>query len=176
MTADLVETWERFRYILKLYNADVLLNPPCTTEQIQEMNQKVGVDFPSTLKSLLTLNNGQHIGIKKGIFKSVSGWDVYEKHVFLSLEEIWAAYKSFINNKILVEEFGKSEIPFAVSPVQFSQMQYKEAFCINSATGTVSLIWTQYIDPMNPPEWQVEKFKRAESLIEFIEKQIELYR
>ena len=37
------------------------------------------------------LNNGQRIddeGIKKGIFKSVSGWDVYQRHVFLSLEEI----------------------------------------------------------------------------------------
>ena len=39
-----------------------------------------------------------------------------------------------------------------------------------------SLIWTQHIDPMSPPEWQVKKFMRAKSLTEFIEKQIELYR
>lgn len=182
MMADIVEAWERFKSVLKLYGkAHLFLNPPCSAERIQEVERKLNFEFPSTLKYLLAINNGQRIddeGIKKGIFKSVSGWDVYERHVFLSLEEIRKAYKSFIDDKVLVEEFGANEIPFAIAvcPVPFNQTQYKEAFCINSSTGAVSLIWTQHIDPTTPPEWQVEKFKRAESLIEFIEGQIELYR
>jgi len=181
MTTDIIKTWERFTGVLKIYKAHLLLNPPCAAEQIQELGKKFDLDFPSPLKSLLALNNGQRIddeGIKKGVFKSVSGWDVYERHIFLSLEEIKKAYKSFIDDEVLVEEFGKDEIPFAiaVSPIAYSQIQYKEAFCINSSTGIVSLIWTQHIDFMNPPEWQVAKFKRAESLMEFIERQTELYR
>jgi hypothetical protein len=181
MTTDIVKAWEQFTGALKMYNAHLLLNPPCATEQILEVDKIIDVDFPSSLKSLLLLNNGQRMddeGIKKGIFKSVSGWDVYLRHIFLSLEEIKKAYKSFIDDEVLLEEFGANEIPFAiaVSPVAYSHMQYREAFCINSSTGIVSLIWTQYIDPMNPPEWQVWKFKRAESLTEFIEKQTELYR
>jgi hypothetical protein len=181
MSTNIVETWERFTHALKIYNAHLLLNPPCAAEQIQEVDKEFALDFPSPLKSLLALNDGQRIddeGVKKGIFKSVSGWNVYERHIFLSCEEIKKAYKSFIDDEILVEEFGTNEIPFAiaVSPIPYSHIQYKEAFCINSSTGAISLIWTQYIDVMNPPEWQVAKFRRADSLIEFIERQIELYR
>jgi hypothetical protein len=181
MSTDIVKAWEQFTHVLKIYNAHLLLNPPYTAEQFQEVDRNFNFDFPSPLKSLLALNDGQRIddeGIKKGVFKSVSGWNVYERHIFLSLEEIKKAYKSFIGDEVLVEEFGTNEIPFAiaVSPVPYSHIQYKEAFCINSSTGAISLIWTQYIDPMNPPEWQVAKFRRAESLIEFIEKQTELYR
>jgi hypothetical protein len=180
MSTDLVNAWERFTHVLKIYNAHLLLNPPCTAEHIQEVDRKFNFDFPSPLKSLLALNDGQQIddeGIKKGVFKSVSGWNVYQRHVFLSGEEIRKAYESFINDEALVEEFGKKEIPFAIapSPIPYSQIQYREAFCVNSSTGIVSLIWTQHIDPMDPPEWQIAKFKRAESLTEFIEKQIEYY-
>jgi hypothetical protein len=124
----------------------------------------------------LALNNGQKSGAEpseNGIFKSVSGWDVYERQVFLGIGGIAKAYKTFVEDEVLVDEFGTSEIPFAVAG---DSSEYKEAFCINRSSQAVSLIWTQYFDPSNPPEWQVYRFERAKSLTEFIEKQIELYR
>jgi len=182
MSANLVETWEQYKSVLKLYgNALALLNPPCSTLQLSKAEKRLHFALPPSLKTLLALNNGQQLvdqATPQGIFKSVSGWDVYERHVFVGLEGICEAYESFISDKVLVEEFGVREIPFAiaVSPVPFRPTHYQEAFCINSATGIVSLIWTQHVDPLNPPEWQVAKFRRAESLAEFIGKQIELYR
>jgi hypothetical protein len=182
MSTEIVETWKRFIDVLKLYsNAHLLLNSPASTDEIQNVEGEINLELPSTLKSLLALNNGQLIddeGMMKGIFKSISGWDIYERHVFLSVRGISNAYKSLIDNKVLVEEFGIHEVPFAVALrlTPYSQIQYKEAFCINSLTGIVSLIWTQPIDPINPPEWQIAKFRRAGSLKEFIERQIELYK
>jgi hypothetical protein len=176
MTTDLVETWGQFSEVLKRYGkAYSLLNLPYSVEQIQAVEKKFNFELPGTLKSLLALNNGQQVGDednKSGIFKSVSGWNVYERHVFLGIEAIKTAYATFIQDPILVAEFGANEIPFAVAG---SPTQFREAFCIHAKTGKVSLIWTQYVDPFNPPEWQVQKFKRGESLIQFIEKQIELY-
>lgn len=181
MSANLVETWEQFRSVLNLYsNIETLLNPPCSPAQMSEAEGRLNFTLPQPLKTLLALNNGQRVDDKKtvkGIFKSLSGWDVYERHVFLGLDEIGQAYKAFVDDQVLVAEFGTSEIPFAIAvfPVPFKQTPYKEAFCINSSTGLVSLIWTQHIDPMNPSEWQVARFRRAASLAEFIEKQIVFY-
>jgi hypothetical protein len=203
MAKDIVEVWDQFINVLKLYcDAPSLLNPPCSTQNILEVEGKLDFELPYMLKTLLTLNNGQRIdrevvmktsrwqkvanmigyhakepsankGNAQGIFKSISGWDVYDRHIYLGLEGIQTAYKTFIDDDVLVAEFGTNEIPFAVAG---SAEKYREAFCINYVTGIVSLIWTLYYDPFNPPEWQIEKFIQAESLAEFIEKQITLYR
>ena len=174
---DLIELWEQFKGVLERYgNARSLLNPPCSAERILQVENKFNFELPGPLKTLLALNNGQQVGnegSKNGIFKSISGWDVYERHVFLGIEELETAYETFMNDNVLTAEFGINEIPFAVAG---NSTSYREAFCINALTGKVSLIWTQYIDPFNPPEWQVQKFMRAESLMKFIEKQIDLYR
>ena len=177
MTADFVERWEHFRGVLKPYDrAGFLFNPPCPADKIQHAEQKIHFELPSLLQTLLALNNGQQAGSedsKDGIFKSISGWNVYERHIFLGIEAIETAYETFTADEVLLAEFGPSEIPFAVAG---TPARYREAFCIHALTGRVSLIWTQYPDPFNPPEWQVQKFERAESLTRFIEKQIELYR
>lgn len=177
MATDIVETWIQFRQVLKLYGEKhLILNTPCSTEQIREVETRLGFELPSSLKMLLVINNGQRVNddeVKTGIFKSISGWDVYERHIFLSISDIEIAYRTFIEDSVLRSEFGISEIPFAVAG---SPTRYREAFCINRSTGVVSLIWTEYADPFIPAEWQVRKFTRAESLAEFIQKQIELYR
>ncbi|MCX7852286.1 MAG: SMI1/KNR4 family protein [Caldilineales bacterium] len=176
MAADLAEAWERFRQALKLYGeACWVLNPPCSTEEVHEVETRLGFELPPSLKALLAINNGQRIDndrIKMGIFKSVSGWDVYERHVFLGIRDIEIAYRTFIDNTVLRSEFGVNEIPFAIAG---NPTSYKEAFCINRSTGVVSLIWTDHVDLFNPAEWQVKKFTRARSLAEFVQKQIELY-
>jgi len=177
MTTDIIEIWEQFRGVLKLYgDAFLLLNPPCSHSQIHEFEKLYNLPLPDMLQTLLGLNNGQIInqeGSKKGVFKSISGWNTYERHVFLSITEIKTAYETFIGDQVLLTEFGDREIPFAVAG---APSRYREAFCIDQLTGKVSLIWTQYVDPLNPPEWQVQKFKRGDSVTQFIEKQIELYR
>jgi hypothetical protein len=176
MTTQVVEVWEQFQSILNRYGRVYsYLNPPCSPDQILAAESLNNIAFPEALISLLCLNNGQQIGnesFKLGIFKSFSGWDAYKRHLFLGVDEIGTAYQTFISDPVLLSEFGTNEIPFAVagSPTQFS-----EAFCIHSLTGAVSLIWTEYVDPFNPPEWQVQKFHRAETLTKFIAKQIELY-
>jgi len=176
VTAPMVEAWERFKDILECYcNALSLLNPPCSAEHIQKIENRFNLELPHTLKILLTLNNGQLVddrGAKSGLFKSISGWDIYERHIFLDIEGIGTAYNTFIDNKLLTDEFGVNEIPFAVAG---SPKHYREAFCINCSTQAVSLIKTAVWDPWMPPEWQVHKLNRAESLMEFIEKQIGLY-
>lgn len=176
-TEPMVEAWEQFKGALECYgNALSLLKPPCSVEHIQKAESRFNLGLPNTLKKLLTLNNGQLVddrGAKSGLFKSVSGWDVYERHIFLDIEGIETAYKTFIDDKLLTDEFGLNEIPFAVAG---SPKHYREAFCINCSTHAVSLIRTEVFDPFSPPEWQVWKFNRAETLMEFIEKQIELYR
>ena len=177
MISDLTQTWTQFQEVLKRFgNAYSLLNPPCAPSSLSKFDDRFPIQLPEPLKTLLAINNGQEVageGQKNGIFKSVSGWDVYERHVFLPIEGIETAYKVFVQDTVLLAEFGRSEIPFAVAG---TPSQYSEAFCIDAATGAVSLLWTAYRDPFNPPEWQVERFKRADSLASFIEKQIELYR
>lgn len=177
MAPGIAESWGKFRQVLQLYReVQLVLNPPCSTEQIREVETQLGFEIPSALKVLLAINNGQRVnddGVKEGIFKSLSGWDVYERHIFLGVEDIQIAYTTFVDDPVLRSEFGISEIPFAISG---SPSGYREAFCIHRSTGVVSLIWTEYSDPFNFAKWQVEKFTRAESLAEFILKQIALYR
>ncbi len=177
MAPDIAESWEQFRQVLEVYgDVHLVLNPPCSTGQIREVETRLGFELPPSLKALLAINNGQRVNsnrVKKGIFKSVSGWDVYERHIFLGIREIETAYRTFIGDSVLRSEFGVSEIPFAVAG---SPREYREAFCLNRSTGVVSLIWTEHADPFNPAEWQAKKFTRAEFLAEFIQKQIEFYR
>lgn len=175
MASDVAEAWKQFQKVLELYSAHVVLNPPCSAEQIREVEARLGFKFPASLEALLAINNGQRANgneVKKGIFKSISGWDAYERHIFLGICDIEAAYRTFIDDSVLRSEFGDSEIPFAVAG---NPTGYREAFCINRSTGVVSLLWTDYPDPHHPAEWQVQKFTRAKSLAEFIQKQIELY-
>ena len=176
MITDLTQTWTHFQEVIKRYGkASSLLNPPCAPSSLSEFDDRFPIRLPELLKTLLAINNGQEVtgeGRKNGIFKSVSGWDVYKRHVFLTIEGIETAYKVFIEDTVLLAEFGGSEIPFAVAGIPG---QYSEAFCIDALTGAVSLIWTEISDPFNPPEWQVQKFHRADSLQAFIEQQIELY-
>lgn len=176
MASQLQDVWRQFKTILTGYNQEEsTLNPPCSIVSIRQAESRLGFELPDPLKEILFENNGQRLageGVKNSIFKSISGWNLYERHVFLGIEAIETAYQTFIADKILFAEFGTGEIPFAVAG---NPAHFREAFCIDHSTHTVSLIWTQFPDPFNPPEWQVQKFNRAESLAGFIEKQIELY-
>jgi len=176
MKPDITQTWTQFQEVLKrIGKANSLLNPPCAPQSPRAFEDRFSIQLPEPLKTLLAINNGQVVtgdGSKNGIFKSVSGWDVYERHIFLGIEGIAIAYQVFTSDSLLLAEFGSHEIPFAVAG---SPSRYREAFCVHAVTGAVSLIWTEISDPFNPPEWQVQRFRRSDSLAEFIEKQIEFY-
>jgi hypothetical protein len=165
-------SWQEFKNVLRLYgNAASCLNLPCPSDKIAAVELALGMKLPLDLVEILKLNDGQTLE-RKGIFKSVSGWDLYRRHIFLDIDSIAIAYETFIQDNVLLQEFGDKEIPFAVSN-QLSS--YDEVFSINRDTQRVSLIWTQYIDPFNPPEWQVGKFVRGENLVEFLKQQSKFY-
>lgn len=158
--------------MLRVYPSGLTsLNAPCTPPDRAHAEMALGFALPAPLQTLLDLNNGQQPN-SEGLFKSVSGWDVYRRHVFLDALGIARAYQTFVADAVLLDEFGRDEIPFALCK---HLTAYDEVFTIHRHTLAVSLIWTEYIDPYNPPEWQVRKFARAETLCDFILLQHHLY-
>ena len=168
---DLIAAWEELRGVLKLYSkALASLNPPCPADTIRKVEQNLTFDLPEPLRTLLKLNNGQTPD-SPGIFKSISGWNLYSRHTFLDAESVIVAYKAFLRDENLREEFGDQEIPFSVAG---KPNHYKEIFSIHRQTGKVSLIWTLY-DPLLPSFWQTSRLARGNNLSEFLRRQIDLY-
>src|SRR5437764_6140975 len=111
---DLIAAWEELRGVLKLYpKALASLNPPCPADTIRKVEHDLTFDLPEPLRTLLKWNNGQTPD-STGIFKSVSGWNVYRRHTFLDAESVAIAYEAFLRDENLLEEFGDQEIPFSV--------------------------------------------------------------
>jgi hypothetical protein len=170
--SDVTEAWHAFCERIQVFpSAKNALNGPCAPETIQHVETALGFGMPDPLKQVLALNNGQRLD-SIGIFKSVSGWDLYRRHVILDALSIGQAYQNFVGDEILAQEYGHAEIPFAVSG---TPERYSEAFTIHRQSGAISLIWTEYPDPFNPPKWQVWKFPRAENLAEFLWMQTRFY-
>lgn len=168
----LIDAWTRFCEILRGYGKAVsTLNPPCPAEMILAVEQRLQFDLPSSLKALLRLSNGQRLD-QDGIFKSVSGWNVYRRQVFLDVESIPTAYERFLRDEVLVDEFGTDEIPFAVAGTPES---HPEVFTIHRESQVVSLIWSDYRDPLMPAAWQVTRAPRGADLAEFLHRQIALF-
>lgn len=165
---DLILAWEDFRGVLKLYGKALsTLNAPCPPGTLRDVERDLRFELPESLAALLKLNNGQTPG-SAGIFKSVSGWDVYCRNTFLDAEGIAIAYKAFVQDEDLLAQFGDQEIPFAASD--------REIFSVHRENGTVGLIWTEVSDPFLPPEWQLWRFDRGKNLAEFFRRQVVLYR
>jgi hypothetical protein len=172
-TAVLVKAWREFEGRLKIYgNALSALNSPCSGEAIAELEERLKFRFPRSLGELLRLANGQKLD-RPGVFKSISGWDRYMRHVFLDAASIATAYENFVGNEVLVAEFGSRQIPFSVAGTPDS---YRECFCVHAEQQTVSLIWADVNDPWLPPEWQVARYARGRDLAEFLDRQTALYR
>jgi cell wall assembly regulator SMI1 len=168
---DLTSAWEQFTAELKCYSrAFSSLNRPCSAERIRQAERDLGFELPQPLVRLLELSNGQQPDTVS-IFKSVSGWDAYHRHIFLDAESLVAVCRSFVENEILGKEFP-GEVPFAS---ESRSSCWGEVFTIHRETGNVSLIWTTY-DPLLPPDWQLNRFGRGETLADFLRRQVVLYR
>jgi hypothetical protein len=172
MTDRPAESWRRFVDTLKCFGDAVSIpNPPCPEETLRAVEQRLGFSLPSPLAEILRINNGQAFD-RPGIFKAVSYWNKYNRHVFLDAESIATAYETFARDELLMAEGWAGEIPFALfgNPESF-----KEVFSIQRSNGKVSLIWTAIYDPLMPWDWQVSKLPRGDDFSDFLAKQIGLY-
>ena len=170
--ADLAAAWERFCGRLRIYGKTLeSLNGPCSSAEMQAAEARLGFALPGPLRHLLTLNNGQRAGTV-GIFKSLSGWDIYKRHVFLSAEAVAGAYHDFVQDELLATEFGVEEIPFAVA----GKAACGSLCSVQAQTGAISLINTEVHDWTLPDEWQVVRKRWAPTLSLFLDDQTAQYR
>jgi hypothetical protein len=164
--------WERFCGRLRIYGKALeSLNGPCSSDEMQAAEARLGIALPGPLRHLLTLNNGQRAGTV-GIFKSLSGWDVYQRHVFLSAEAVAGAYHDFVQDELLATQFGVEEIPFAVA----GKADCGSLCSVQAQTGAVSLIDTEVHDWTLPDEWQLVRRRWAPTLSLFLDDQTAQYR
>lgn len=147
------------------------LNPPCATSNIEAAENDLGFALPKELTQLLVLNNGQKLEAE-GIFKNISGWDIYNKLKFLDCNSIVWAYKEILNDEDLLGEFGLDLIPFATKG---GKDFLGDTYAINIHTGEIFILWTEAADWTLPKEWQFGIFKRGDSLIDFIKLQTMLF-
>jgi hypothetical protein len=169
---DLKSAWQDFVRLIGGYGgAASSLNGPCPPETLRRVEDALGFELPGSLAELLGWNNGQKLD-RKGLFKSISGWDVYLRPVFLDAESIVTAYRRLIRDETLREELGEQEVPFAAANRPES---FFEVFSVNRQDQRVSLLWTCY-DPLMPPDWQISRFARGRDLTEFVRSQIRLYK
>jgi len=169
---DLASAWEQFTGVLKRYSkAFASLNEPCPSEKIRQAERDLGFELPELLVRLLELSDGQKPDTP-GIFKSISGWDRYRRHIFLDVDSIVAVYRHYVEDEQLMAQFP-GEVPFAAEK---RSSCWDEVFAIHRETRKVSLIWTSAADPTLPPEWQFHLFGRGETLADFLRWQVTLYR
>jgi hypothetical protein len=171
---DLRDAWASLADVLGLYDDAVsYLNGPCSPEALREAELVLGFPMPEQLAELLKLHNGQRIEkYGKPIFKSPLRAPLYRRQSFLDAQSIAEAYRAFIEDELLMQELGDREVPFASYRISITQ---GEVFTVNRDSGKVSLIRTETYDPFNPPEWQVWRLDRGDSLAEFLRQQRMLY-
>jgi hypothetical protein len=172
----LENTWSLFKDTIKVFPQLANdLNRGCQQSDITAIGKKMGTVLPDALKRLYVLNNGQR-GEADGIFKAVSGYSKFSKVFFLPLDKILAVWQYLRADKP-IDVFRPNDIPFAADRCVTQQNIHSmdDVFCMDSETGEVFLLWTAFPDPFLPPDWQTNRIKQAENLIDFLHKQIGLY-
>ena len=147
------------------------LNSPGSITGIQDAEKKLGFLLPTELTELLVLNNGQ-IFNREGVFKNITGWNVYNKLKFLDVQSVVWAYKEILNDTDLVSTFGISLIPFAT---EGGNAFLGDTYTINKCTNEIFTLRTTAVDWTLPKDWQLSAFKRADNLVDFLKLQVMLY-
>jgi hypothetical protein len=169
---DVIPAWEQFRSRLRIYGKALdSLDGPATAQQLLQAEADVGFALPSSLRDLLSLSNGQASGTP-GLFKSLSGWDRYLRHLFLGAAGIADAYRALVADEPCRRLLGEEEIPFAVHGHASSGY----VCSVHRGTGAVSLLKTVAHDWTLPDDWQIERKAWAPSLAAFLLDQVALYR
>lgn len=149
MKNDLKIEWEKFiKHKLECFN------PPVTEEILSNIDNKLGFKIPDDLKNLYKINNGQRENLEKGVFKNVSGENLYSRVRFLKVQDLINSFKLITSDDELKEEFKDEFLPFAI--------EHKESlgncYAISLKTNKIYILWTDYLDPFNPPAWQIWAF------------------
>ena len=142
-------------------------NPPAGEAIISKTEAALGFAIPEGLKDVYRLSNGQLKMKATGVFKNVSGADVYTHVRFLSVEELPRAWNMIISDKEISEEFNNEFLPFALE----KEKTLGYCFGISLKTGGIYMLWTDCTDYFTPVSWQLWRIFRANSMLEFIQLQ-----
>ena len=162
MNTPLELAWEVFTTFKKEH-----LHLPATETQLAEVEQKLGFKLPEDLKSLYRLANGQRDRQDLGVFKNVSGANVYSRVWFIEVEQLPEYYQLLCAQEELLTEFGTDYLPFAVEGESYLGYCY----AISLSKGSIHILWTDFPDPFLPIEWQLFAIKRGHNMLDFINHQ-----
>lgn len=162
MQKELEIAWEQFARLKELQ-----LNPPATEEDIQKVEVELGFALPDGLRNLYLLADGQRDRQDLGVFKNVSGANVYSRVWFVAVDELSEYYDLLVSDQELKAEFGEDYLPFAVEGEEYLGYCY----AISIKDGTIHILWTDFPDPFLPVEWQLNVIKRGENMLDFIQHQ-----
>lgn len=147
------------------------LNGPCIHAEIVNAERELNLLFPEDLKIIYLNNNGQS-GIETGVFKALSGYDVYKRPKLLSLRSMINMHNAFLKNSDFGAYFKNTYIPFACDDENYPD----NVFCVDSECGAVYLLWVSAPDWTLPVDWQLLKVKQTNTLEAFLEIQTMYYR
>lgn len=167
---DIISEWNNYKELIKPYSS-LKLNGGCSENEILQCEKILGCDFPEDLRQLYLQNNGEKEN-SEGIFKIVYGYDIYRRAKFLRLEDIKIVWRKLYEDKEIQDVFFPTDIPFACN---FYNKSIETIFCIDSRSQNIYLLSVLAIDWTLPVDWQTSRKKRAENLVEFLQKQRELY-
>ena len=167
MKAEIIKEWKFF-----VAGKDKLFNAPALPEQIKKVENKLNFKIPDDLKTLYLLTNGQQDFQQKGVFKNVSGFDVYSRVFFLPVQQLPLYYAKTFENESMMDSFGKEFLPFAV---EFEQ-QLGYSYAISLKDNGIYMLWTDLSDPHLPADWQLSAIRRGKGMFEFLQFQHMLFR
>lgn len=162
MLNPLEEVWTVFTQFKKEH-----LNLPASEEQILAVEKALGFELPNGLKDIYRFANGQRDVQDLGIFKNVSGANVYSRVWFIQIEELPMYYHLLCSQEELLTAFGDDYLPFAVEGESY--LGY--CFAISISKGSIHILWTDFPDPFLPIEWQLFVIKRGDNMEHFIQNQ-----
>jgi hypothetical protein len=164
--------WERFRSRLKIYGKGLaMLQGPAPAEDVGRAEAELGFPLPGALRDILAINNGQ-VQDSPGVFKSLSGWDVYRRHMFLDAAAVAGAYLELVGDESCRRLLGEDEIPFGVN----GTARFGAILSIHRVTGAVSLLRNDSLDWTLPEDWVIVRKPWAPTLASFLDDQVSSYR
>lgn len=147
------------------------LNGPSSEVEIINAEYELKLSFLEELNNVYLSNNGQ-LGNEKGVFKALSGYDVYKRPKLLSFSSIINLKNVLLKNSNFGAYFKSTYIPFACDDENYPD----NVFCVDSESGEVYLLWVSTPDWTLPVDWQLLKVKQANTLEAFLEIQTMYYR
>lgn len=166
MTNPLLETFQKF--IAPFESLKQSLAPPAEPSRVASVEKEIGLPLPKDLKNLYQIANGQKDFLGKGLFKLVSGFDIYVRPFFIPVESLSHYFQLISVDEELRREFKNDLLPFAVE----SEDRLGYCYAQSLSTGKIYALWTDYSQAyLDPPEWHIMQFLRADNMEGFLKYQ-----